>query len=40
MDVDELKRLGAMVSRHRKQLRDFAVEYDGAFADVLDVDVH
>ena len=35
----ELRKFGIMVSKHRKELRDYAVEYDTALASNRDVDV-
>ena len=39
MAVEELKHLGLLVTRHRKELRRYAVEYDAALVDSLEVEV-
>ena len=39
MDTEELRELGIMVSGHRKQLREYGIEFDTAIADATDVPI-
>ena len=40
LDSEELREFGIMVSGHRKQLREYGLEYDTAVAEATDVAVH